>query len=121
MQLFISDYSLLSPTELNIENPLIINQIRKVLRGKIGDQFCIQAPIVQNFPMQDLQNMMGGKKSVSTRYTCTISAWDKHSLRAEINKKEEYNIDPNAQTIMLIAMTNKRTKAELIVQKLTEI
>lgn len=115
MQLFITEYQLLSPKKITINNKEILDQIRKVLRGKIGDKFFIQNPSF-DIPTE-------------IRYECEIIDWDKKSLTAKIINEEKYENHENyknneketKKTIMLVAMSNKRPKAELIAQKLTEI
>lgn len=100
MQLFLLDHIDLKWNDIIIDNPELWQQAKKVLRLQWGDQIFVQ---VEN-----------------TRYEVEISKLQDfhiygtvtHSLQASKNEK---------QISMIIAMPNKREKAELIVQKLTEI
>ena len=100
MQLFLLDHIDLKWNDIIIDNPELWQQAKKVLRLMSGDQIFVQ---VEN-----------------TRYDI------------EINKLQDLKIFGNVKNIlqapstdkhisMIIAMPNKREKAELIVQKLTEI
>jgi RsmE family RNA methyltransferase len=73
------------------------------LRGKIGDTIFVQP---QNGEI--------------TRYELKITNRTDKDLEGEIVSEETLQ-QPECKTIMLIAMPNKREKAELIIQKLTEI
>jgi 16S rRNA (uracil1498-N3)-methyltransferase len=104
-QLFL--LSSLSPkgNQLSLFNvPDLIQQLRKVLRAKIGDTLF-------------LQGERGGE-----RYEISIISRTDKDLEGKIIhriplKKREENTD----LTLLVALPNKREKAELIVQKLSEI
>ncbi|MDR3168941.1 MAG: RsmE family RNA methyltransferase [Candidatus Peribacteria bacterium] len=55
------------------------------------------------------------------RYGVTLTHRTDTQLEGEIVKEEERDIEGLLNICMLIAMPNKREKAELIVQKLSEI
>ena len=102
MQLFITefekkwDFLIVSDLEL-------LEQVRKVLRMKIWDKIFVQKE--------------------NTRYHLEISSWDNISLSWKILKtilQVENSLD-NKNLWMIVAMPNRWTKAELIVQKLSEI
>ena len=83
--------------------PELLSQIRKVLRGKIWDTIAVQ-----------------NKEGDITRYTIQIIDWTNKDLTGEII--EEKTLEKKSKEIsLLIAMPNKWDKAELIIQKLTEI
>jgi 16S rRNA U1498 N3-methylase RsmE len=54
------------------------------------------------------------------RYELSIQDWTDKDLSGEIISSQTFSF-PEKNISMLIAMPNKREKAELIVQKLTEI
>lgn len=105
MQLFISDFEI-KWEKIILSDLEIINQIRKVLRMKIWDKFSIQ-----------------NKQDPITRYQVKILDRKDKTLNADITEKTklEYSEFHHRVSSMIIAMPNKREKAELIVQKLTEI
>lgn len=105
MQLFISDFEI-KWEKIILSDLEIINQIRKVLRMKIWDKFSIQ-----------------NKQDLITRYQVKILDRKDKTLHADITEKTklEYSEFYHRASSMIIAMPNKREKAELIVQKLTEI
>ena len=84
--------------------PELISQLRKVLRIQKWDKICIQ--------------YYG--KDKTTRFELSILDRTDQKLYAEILSSKDFELDGN-DISMLIAMPNKREKAELIVQKLTEI
>lgn len=107
MQLFITPQLEKQGNQIFLKNvPELLSQIRKVLRGKIGDTIAVQ-----------------NKEGIITRYTIQISDWTDKALVGEILKEETLDspLRSEWQVSMLIAMPNKWDKAELIVQKLTEI
>ena len=84
--------------------PELISQLRKVLRIQKWDKICIQYT----------------EKNKTTRLELSIlDRTDQKLLAAIISSKDFEFSEKNVS--MLIAMPNKREKAELIVQKLTEI
>ena len=84
--------------------PELIFQLRKVLRIQKWDKICIQYT----------------EKNKTTRLELSIlDRTDQKLLAAIISSKDFEFSEKNVS--MLIAMPNKREKAELIVQKLTEI
>jgi len=101
MQLFITDFKQ-NWDKIIISNPEILEQTRKVLRMKIWDKFFVQK-----------ENM---------RYQLEISSWDKFSITGKILETILQTKDVSNKNIwIVVAMPNKWSKAELIVQKLSEI
>ena len=84
--------------------PELISQLRKVLRIQKWDKICIQY----------------SEKDKTTRFELSILDWTDKILEAEIISSKNFELDEK-NISMLITMPNKREKAELIVQKLTEI
>lgn len=84
--------------------PELISQLRKVLRIQKWDKICIQY----------------SDNKWTTRYELSINDWTDKELIGEIVSTQTFSF-PEKNVSMLIAMPNKREKAELIVQKLTEI
>ena len=82
----------------------LISQLRKVLRIKKWDKICIQS----------------SDKGLTIRYELSVLSWTDQELDAEIISSQNLSF-PEKRVSMFIAMPNKREKAELIVQKLTEI
>ena len=107
MQLFHIDADKIHIKWKNVEVfpvPELISQLRKVLRIQKWNKICIQYP----------------DKDKTTRLKLSILDWTDKNLEAEIISSKVFEL--NERNIsMLIAMPNKREKAELIVQKLTEI
>ena len=107
MQLFHIDASKVSVKLNNIELisiPELLSQLRKVLRIKKWDKICIQF----------------SNNKWTTRYELSIQDWTDKDLTGEIISSQNFSF-PEKNISMLIAMPNKREKAELITQKLTEI
>jgi 16S rRNA (uracil1498-N3)-methyltransferase len=104
MQLFVTDYKK-SWTAITISNPDILSQVRKVLRAKIGDIIWIQ----------DIHN-----EAEKVRYELQIETWNDKDILWKILSEHIHELTPG-QTTMIVAMPNKWNKAELIVQKLSEI
>jgi|BioPla2DNA2_1021312.scaffolds.fasta_scaffold14505_2 16S rRNA (uracil1498-N3)-methyltransferase len=101
MQLFITDFKQ-NWDKIIISNPEILEQTRKVLRMKIWDKFFVQKE--------------------NTRYQLEISSWDKFSITGKILETILQTKDISNKNIwIVVAMPNKWSKAELIVQKLSEI
>ena len=84
--------------------PELLSQLRKVLRIQKWDKICVQ--------------FLNGEWT--TRYKLSIQDWTDKDLIGEIISSQIFPF-PEKNISMLIAMPNKREKAELIVQKLTEI
>ncbi len=84
--------------------PELISQLRRVLRIKKWDKICIQY----------------SDNNWTTRHELSINDWTDKDLTGEIISSQTFSF-PEKNISMLIAMPNKREKAELIVQKLTEI
>ena len=82
----------------------LLSQLRKVLRIKKWDKICIQF----------------SDNKWTTRHELSIQDWTDKDLTGEIISSQTFSF-PEKNISMLIAMPNKREKAELIVQKLTEI
>ncbi len=100
MQLFISSVNIRQGLHIRILEDRIIFQCTKVLRYNVGDRFYLQ--------------------DANRRYELVIISMTKQFLETEI--LQEMNIYHTTTTLaMLVALPNKREKAELIVQKLAEI
>ena len=84
--------------------PELISQLRKVLRIQKWDKICIQY----------------SDNKWTTRYELSINDWTDKEFSGEIVSTQTFSFHEK-NISMLIAMPNKREKAELIVQKLTEI
>jgi len=84
--------------------PELLSQLRKVLRIKKWDNVWIQF----------------SDRNWTMRYELSIQDWTDNDLTGEIISSQTFSF-PEKNISMLIAMPNKREKAELIVQKLTEI
>jgi RsmE family RNA methyltransferase len=84
--------------------PELISQLRKVLRIQKWDKISIQY----------------SEKDKTTRLELSVIDRTDQKLLTEIISSKYFKLDEN-NVWMLIAMPNKREKAELIVQKLTEI
>ena len=84
--------------------PELLSQLRKVLRIKKWDKIYIQF----------------SDNKWTARYEISIQDWTDKDLTWGIISSQTFSF-PNKNISMLIAMPNKRGKAELIVQKLTEI
>ena len=107
MQLFHIDANKVSVKWNNIELfsiPELLSQLRKVLRIKKWDKICIQY----------------SSNEWTTRYELSIQDWTDKDLIGEIISSQTFSFSKK-NVSMLIAMPNKREKAELITQKLTEI
>ena len=107
MQLFHIDSNNIHIKWNNIEIfsvPGLISQLRKVLRIKKWDKICIQY----------------SENNKTSRYELSVRDWTDKDLTGEIISNQDFPF-PKRNVSMLIAMPNKREKAELIVQKLTEI
>ncbi len=103
MQLFITKHYSLTDNHITIDDARIIHQCYHVLRYKPGQQILLQ------------EN--------DTRYTLSIITISKKEIQTEI---QSTTISPNITTVspyitIVIALPNRRDKAELIVQKCTEI
>ena len=84
--------------------PELVAQLCKVLRIKKWDKICVQY----------------SSKEWTIRYEISIQDWTDKDLTGKIISSQTFSF-PKKNVSMLIAMPNKREKAELIVQKLTEI
>ncbi len=100
MQLFITNQYTLQGNQIIIHDERVLYQSSKVLRYTSGD----------DFSLQDKQ----------TRYTVSIDARDKKSLQGIITDTQS-QVWKLTSTTLVIAMTNKWDKIELICQKATEI
>lgn len=99
MQLFITDFEKKN-NQIIIKNKSILDQIRKVLRMKIWDTIFVQH---DNF-----------------RHEIKIKNRDKDTIFWDILDTKLFN-EQICENWLAIAMSNKRDKMELIVQKLSEI
>ena len=107
MQLFHIDSDKICVKWNNIELfsiPELLSQLRKVLRIKKWDKICVQF----------------SSNNQTCRYELSIQDWTDKDLSGEIITIQALPF-PKRNISMLIAMPNKREKAELITQKLTEI
>ena len=107
MQLFHIDAEKIHVKWNNIELfsiPELLSQLRKVLRIKKWDKICIQF----------------SDNKWTTRCELSIQDRTDKDLTGEIISNQTFSF-PEKNISMLIAMPNKREKAELITQKLTEI
>jgi len=107
MQLFHIDADKVRVKWNNIELfsvPELLSQLRKVLRIKKWDKICVQY----------------SGKEWTIRYELSIQDRTDKDLTGEIISSQTFPFSEK-NISMLIAMPNKREKAELIVQKLTEI
>ena len=107
MQLFHTDSDKIRIKWNNIEVfsvPHLVSQLRKVLRIKKWDKIFIQY----------------ASNKWTTRHELSIQDWTDKDLTGEIISSQTFSF-PEKNISMLIAMPNKREKAELITQKLTEI
>jgi len=111
MQLFTTEFEK-SKNNITINNKEISHQMKKVLRMKSWDLFFVQAPNVDY------------KKDID-RYQVSIKSIESNTITGIITKTETHNAqtwdNEQLQTMIAIAMPNKRSKAELIVQKLSEL
>lgn len=99
MQLFITEFEK-KWESIKISNTEILSQIRKVLRMKIWDEFFVQ--------------------NENVRYKLKISDRDNKNIFWNIIDSIEYT-QPIDENWIAIAMSNKRDKTEIIIQKLSEI
>lgn len=99
MQLFLTNFNT-NWDNITIKNTEILNQIRKVLRMKIWDHIFVQEGNIRH------------ELEIYDRDIDTIFGNIIQTIKYEWKKNEKW---------IAIAMSNKREKMELIVQKLTEI
>lgn len=104
MQLFVTDYKK-KGTKIIIDHPDILSQVRKVLRAKIGDTIWVQSPIYE---------------ATMTRYEIRMDQWNDKEIIWTILSEHLHELS-SKHIGMIVAMPNKWDKAELIVQKLSEI
>lgn len=104
MQHFITDQFIIQGKNISISDERVLYQCTKVLRYKAWDIIVVQ--------------------SNDTRYEVSITWRDKKNLNWIIASTEQHSI-PNSESpipnSLVVAMTNKRDKMELICQKATEI
>ena len=81
----------------------LLSQMRKVLRGKIGDIIAVQE-----------------RENPTVRYEIQIEQRSDKNLEGRILKEQNLAVQER-KISMIVAMPNKWDKAELIVQKLAEI
>jgi 16S rRNA (uracil1498-N3)-methyltransferase len=101
MQLFITPNYIQDKANIKIIDTRIVHQCFHVLRYK-------PTQIIQ------IQNQ-------NIRYTVEITDISKKEMLTKIQEEETITTNNNKQTTLIIALPNRRDKAELIVQKLTEI
>lgn len=107
MQLFIIDFKK-DWKNIIIKNKEIAHQMEKVLRMKSEDLFFVQTP-----------NKNTDDKI--SRYQIKLDRFETNNIFWTITKIENQKISKNKKTIIAISMPNKRSKAELITQKLSEL
>ncbi len=101
MQLFITEFTK-KWNQVNINNKEILDQMRKVLRMKVWDRFFIQ--------------------NNNERVEVEILNRDKTTINWNIIKTKNNPLwTMNSELWIIVAMSNKRSKMELIIQKLSEI
>lgn len=100
MQLFISDQFFFTDDTIIITEERIIHQCSRVLRMKLWNQIQIQ-----NYP---------------NRYTLSLTEFSKNTIRGNVIQHQTLS-HSKKNTTLAIALPNRRDKAELITQKLTEI
>ena len=105
MQLFITDFAI-QHAQVILKNQEIMNQIRKVLRMRIGDSFFVQKILGEDILRYQVQIKVRDNKEIF----CDILSQATETLRLH-----------TCNQTMIIAMPNKWSKAEIIVQKLAEI
>lgn len=105
MQLFLLDHIDLKWNDIIIDHPEIWQQAKKVLRLWSGDKIFVQ---------RQAENQQ------SVRYEVEVTALKDFKLFGTVVATTQSNAN-DKQIMMIIAMPNKREKAELIAQKLTEI
>lgn len=84
--------------------PELISQLRKVLRIRKWDKICVQY----------------SDNNKTIRHELSVIDWTDKDLSGKIISNQTFSFSER-NIFMFIAMPNKREKAELIVQKLTEI
>lgn len=101
MQLFITKNYKKENSKILTEDERIVHQCFHVLRYKVWQLIQIQHN--------------------KTRYTLSITNISKKEIQTTIQQEENNPISLSSKKTMMIALPNRRDKAELIVQKLTEI
>ncbi len=105
MQLFLLDHIDLKWKDIIIDNPELWQQAKKVLRLWSGDKIFVQRQ---------------SENQQSVRYEVSIKELRDMKIYGTVDTTQQS--DANDKNVsMIVAMPNKREKAELIVQKLTEI
>ncbi|MDD2537252.1 MAG: RsmE family RNA methyltransferase [Candidatus Absconditabacteria bacterium] len=113
MQLFILPHIPTKGNQIILkEVPELLSQLRKVLRTKIGDTIFLQNQ-EENIIRYQVQIIDRNDKDL-------IGEIVDQTLLYHANEQQDQTAHPSGIS-MLIAMPNKRDKAELIVQKLSEI
>ncbi|HKL44291.1 MAG TPA: RsmE family RNA methyltransferase [Candidatus Absconditabacterales bacterium] len=101
MQLFITEFTK-TGNQININNKEILDQMRKVLRMKIGDKFFVQ--------------------NKDERLEIKILDRDKTTITGNILKTKTNPLgNINSELGIIVSMSNRWSKMELIIQKLSEI
>jgi len=104
MQLFLTDF-VHKDMSVVIENPVVLDQLKKVLRMQKWDIVAIQKLDVD----------------VECRYVVRIDDWDHQRVYGTVIQTIPKPNNLWVAVTMYIAMPNKRDKAELIAQKLAEL
>lgn len=118
MQLFITPFAKSNSEKRNIWDEIflyeerVVDQVKRVLRGKNGMQFFMQHPCYAATLLT--------KGEVQYRYLVELLDIQKKSLVCKIVKITEHKKYKNNHKLC-VALPNKFEKAELIVQKATEL
>jgi RsmE family RNA methyltransferase len=113
MQLFLTDF-VHKGNEVIIENLIVLEQLKKVLRMKKGDVIAIQDK-VESWKWKVESDW------ILTRYVVRIDDWNHQCVYGTIIETIAMPEDLWPSVTMYVAMPNKRDKAELIAQKLAEL
>lgn len=109
MQLFLTDF-VHKDMSVIIENSVMLDQLKKVLRVKKGDTVAVQKKVVGD-----------GHSIVMQRYIVRVDDWDHQRVYGTVVETIDKPNNLAPSITMYIAMPNKRDKAELIAQKLAEL
>lgn len=103
MQLFHTTQFTVQNNTISISDPRAVSQLTRVLRAKVAQTIFIQSTLQEQ----------------SVRYECKITSIAVKEIQATIVETMRLE-NPAIQTHLIMAMSNKRDKMELIVQKATE-
>lgn len=97
---------------LTIHDQDLATQMRSVLRYNTWKQFAIQVPSYDTITWNCI---------TMTRYYLALTSLTKKQIVAQLQNSETKELDHISKTSLAVAMPNKWTKAEIIVQKATEL